>query len=88
MSLNLEVQMETNRTWGSVYPGRARQADGWLQARLRRIRGKGLIARLERDRTWKVEVDGEGGTLILSGRTGTNEIRTTFVPKEALSRTA
>lgn len=82
MALNLEVSMETNRTSGSVHPGRARQADLWLQTRLRRMRGKGLTARLERDHSWKVEVDGDGGTVVLSGRTGTNEVTTSFRAKE------
>ena len=86
--LNLEIVMETNRTWGSAQPGRVRQADEWLQARLRRMRGKGLTARLGRDRSWRVEVDGDGGTLVVSGRTGTNEVTTAFVPAEAATRSA
>ncbi len=81
--LNLEIVMETNRTSGSEYPGRARQADQWLRARMRQMGdGRGMTATLQRDRRWRVEVVGEGGTNVVTGRTGTNEVTVTFVPEQ------
>jgi hypothetical protein len=89
MPLNLEIQMETNRTWGDLYPGRARLADGFLVARLRRLRGKGLVAKLDNRKRWEVEVDAEGGgILVLSGLVGTNEVTTAYRPKMAASESA
>ncbi len=81
---NLEIVMNTDRTSGSVYPGRARQGNHWLEARLQTTTGggKGMTARLQRDRCWRVEVVGKGGTNVITGRTGTNEVTVTFVPEQ------
>lgn len=81
-ALQLEVVMETNRTEGSEYPGRIRQADRWVAAHLR-IRGQELTLRADREGTWRLEAPVPGrGTQIISGTVGKQSFSADLVVSE------
>ncbi len=79
-ALTLGIHMETNRTTVSrAHPSLNRQADRWVRANLRSLMSSLTVDLYHGDR-WELRFDADGGTYVLRGKLGTNEIATTFEP--------
>lgn len=78
MKLTLAVRMDWNRrSLSSEHPAVSRRGDRWVGAIL--TSGTSCVsARLNFRGEWEVRADAEGGTNVMNGRLGSNELAHRF----------